>query len=493
MADAEPLRPKQKSFVQTGALFRKKAPPRTSGDAATLGIVKKKKKKRKKKTPPDISSQRSPELVTYHMKGEDFTVFDYYRPVKAIGKGAYATVIEAVDMRTGVKVAIKKNKNVFNDLKDSKRMLREMKLLMVFQQDDVIKLLDVIPPDDVNTFTALFLVMPRMETTLEDLIMSDKNITDKHVCFFVYQMFRGLKYIHSANIVHRDIKPANILINGRNCKIKITDFGLSRGVADSMTGQMTEYVATRWYRPPEVIFGAGQKYDEKIDIWATVCIFGELITRKVPLLPGKDHMNQLVVIFETLGKPEDLSWVNDKTVRDYVRDLKLNPSAETLDVKLQGCDSELAIDLIKKCLALNPVERLSACEVLEHEYLSSLHNESMEISAEPMTSVLTKEEEISTQTEFGLRHVMYESLTAYHAKVKLRKQQSLKKKKPRKKKNRLFKPTKLRGVQENKNVKPSTKLILGGLMEEENSNGMKMPRLDAKGNAMLMNLLDVVE
>ena len=95
-----------------------------------------------------------------------------------------------------------------------------------------------------------------METDLHKLLRSQKLSSD-HICYFLYQILRGLKYIHSANVLHRDLKPSNILLNS-NCDLKICDFGLSR-VSDPShdhTGMLTEYVATRWYRAPEVMLNA---------------------------------------------------------------------------------------------------------------------------------------------------------------------------------------------------------------------------------------------
>merc|ERR1711920_1096409 len=118
--------------------------------------------------------------------------------------------------------------------------------------------------------------MLRMETTLAKVIKSKQKLTERHYQFFVYQMLRGLKYIHSAGVIHRDLKPENILINGADCNLKITDFGLARGVHMEDALNLTEYVVTRWYRAPEVMCSAKQ-YDEKVDVWSVGCIFAELL------------------------------------------------------------------------------------------------------------------------------------------------------------------------------------------------------------------------
>ena len=99
-----------------------------------------------------------------------------------------------------------------------------------------------------------------MEADLHQIIRSGQPLTDAHFQYFVYQICRGLKYIHSANVLHRDLKPGNLLVNA-DCELKICDFGLARGYSSSPEGNagfMTEYVATRWYRAPEIMLSFQQ-------------------------------------------------------------------------------------------------------------------------------------------------------------------------------------------------------------------------------------------
>ena len=114
--------------------------------------------------------------------------------------------------------------------------------------------------------------------------------------YFLYQILRGLKYIHSANVLHRDLKPSNLLLNA-NCDLKICDFGLAR--VTSETDFMTEYVVTRWYRAPELLLNSSD-YTAAIDVWSVGCIFMELMDRK-PLFPGRDHVHQLRLLLEVLS------------------------------------------------------------------------------------------------------------------------------------------------------------------------------------------------
>lgn len=142
-----------------------------------------------------------------------------------------------------------------------------------------------------------------METDLGSIIKSDQELTIDHIRFFMYQLLRGMKYVHSAGILHRDLKPKNLLVNS-NCDLKICDFGLSRADIPELyeAGAMTDYIATRWYRAPEILLGS-ENYNTSVDMWAIGCIFAELLTRK-PFLPGTDSENQLKKIVEMIGSPD---------------------------------------------------------------------------------------------------------------------------------------------------------------------------------------------
>mmetsp|Transcript_10205 Transcript_10205/g.10173 ORF Transcript_10205/g.10173 Transcript_10205/m.10173 type:complete len:134 (-) Transcript_10205:692-1093(-) len=131
----------------------------------------------------------------------------------------------------------------------------------------------------------------------------------------MYQLLRGVLFLHSANIMHRDLKPSNILVN-MNCDLKICDFGLARGFGSSEEDKdlkKTAYVVTRWYRAPEVMLNS-QYYTEALDMWSIGCIFAELMLKEC-LFPGQHNMKQLDKIVEVMGQPkdEDLDFINNET------------------------------------------------------------------------------------------------------------------------------------------------------------------------------------
>ena len=141
-----------------------------------------------------------------------------------------------------------------------------------------------------------------METDMHRVIRT-QDLSDDHCQYFIYQTLRALKAMHSANVLHRDLKPSNLLLNA-NCDLKVCDFGLARSAASSEdnSGFMTEYVATRWYRAPEIML-TFKEYTKAIDVWSVGCILAEMLNGK-PLFPGKDCNCTLssVCLFTNIGQ-----------------------------------------------------------------------------------------------------------------------------------------------------------------------------------------------
>jgi tRNA A-37 threonylcarbamoyl transferase component Bud32 len=227
-----------------------------------------------------------------------FTVDTRYSLIRVAGSGAYGVVISSNDAKKKKDVAIKMVPQAFNDEIDAKRILREIKLLKHFKHENVVGIIDMMPPNvrNLEDYHDIYMVTDLMETDLHRIIYSKQKLSMDHVQYFAYQMLRGLKYIHSADVIHRDLKPSNLLVNS-NCDLKICDFGLARGIhqahGDGNSGTMllTEYVVTRWYRAPEIML-ACHEYAKPVDIWSVGCIFAELIQRK-PYFPGDDYIDQV--------------------------------------------------------------------------------------------------------------------------------------------------------------------------------------------------------
>lgn len=226
-----------------------------------------------------------------------FTVDTRYSLIRVVGSGAYGVVISSQDSKKKKDVAIKMVPRAFNDEIDAKRILREIKLMKHFRHENIVGIVDMMPPNQkyLEDYHDVYIVADLMETDLHRIIYSKQKLSTDHVQYFAYQVLRGLKYIHSANVIHRDLKPSNLLVNS-NCDLKICDFGLARGIHDSRgngheTMLLTEYVVTRWYRAPEIML-ACHEYSKPVDMWSVGCIFAELLQRK-PYFPGDDYIDQV--------------------------------------------------------------------------------------------------------------------------------------------------------------------------------------------------------
>ncbi|KAJ1799964.1 mitogen activated protein kinase [Coemansia sp. RSA 2399] len=303
-----------------------------------------------------------------------------YRIVRDIGQGAYGFVCEAEHIETGQHVAIKKVSRVGEKEVLAKRSLREIKLMRHFSgHENIISLLDI---DVANTptFNEIYLIQELMEADLQLIIKSGQPLTDAHFQYFLYQICRGLKYIHSAGVLHRDLKPSNLLVNA-NCSLRICDFGLARGLAETPEGNigfMTEYVATRWYRAPEIMLSF-LSYTKAIDMWSVGCIFAELLGGK-PLFKGRDYVDQLNQILQILGTPDDatLSRIGSERAQMYIRSLPFMPKVSWDRIFPNATPT--ALDLLEKMLDFDPSTRITIEETLAHPYLKAYHNPDDEVS-----------------------------------------------------------------------------------------------------------------
>ena len=175
-----------------------------------------------------------------------------YTIQRQLGAGANGVVWSAKDNNNdGALVAIKTIPNVFGHVEDAKRTLREIKLLRHFNHKNITSIKDCILPKSYEDFEKVVLVEEYMETDMHQIIQSKQALSDEHYQYFLYQILRGLKALHSADVLHRDLKPGNLLVNS-DCLTQICDFGLARVAGPEDEGLLTEYVVTRWYRPPEV-------------------------------------------------------------------------------------------------------------------------------------------------------------------------------------------------------------------------------------------------
>ncbi|KAK2580501.1 hypothetical protein KPH14_006237 [Odynerus spinipes] len=293
----------------------------------------------------------------------EWEVPERYQMLTPVGSGAYGQVCSAVDTTTGQKVAIKKLARPFQSAVHAKRTYRELRMLKHMNHENVIGLLDVFhPSSSLEDFQHVYLVTHLMGADLNNIVRTQK-LSDDHVQFLVYQILRGLKYIHSAGIIHRDLKPSNIAVN-EDCELKILDFGLARPTENEMTG----YVATRWYRAPEIMLN-WMHYNQTVDIWSVGCIMAELLTGRT-LFPGTDHIDHLTRVLVLCGMPteETLNKITSQEARNYIQSLPPLKKKNFKDV-FHGANP-LAIDLLELMLELDAERRITAEQALAHPYLA---------------------------------------------------------------------------------------------------------------------------
>ncbi|CCH41540.1 Mitogen-activated protein kinase [Wickerhamomyces ciferrii] len=346
-----------------------------------------------------------------------FNISTSFEVQQLLGEGAYGVVCLAVHKPTNTKVAIKKIQPFERSL-FCVRTLREIKLLRHFKHENIISIFDIQRPGSFNDFNEVYIIQELMQTDLHRAIISQR-LTDDHVQYFIYQILRGLKALHSANVIHRDLKPSNLLLNA-NCDLKICDFGLARideqkqgNYANSPENKninmMTEYVATRWYRAPEIMLTAS-KYTTAIDVWSVGCILAELLMGN-PLFPGKDYRNQLILIFQVLGTPtgEDYQSIKSKRAREYIRSLQFYKKVPF--ERILPYANPLAIDLLSKMLTFDPRKRITVAEALEHPYLTTYHDPTDEPDAPPIPKEFFEFDQVKDQLSVPeLKKMLYDEI-----------------------------------------------------------------------------------
>ncbi|XP_070764139.1 mitogen-activated protein kinase 12 [Enoplosus armatus] len=323
-----------------------------------------------------MSKRVRPGYYRQEVNKTSWEVPERYRDLKQVGTGAYGTVCSAGDSRTGTKVAIKKLYRPFQSELFAKRAYRELRLLKHMKHENVIGLLDVFTADlYVDRFHDFYLVMPFMGTDLGKLMKLQK-LSQEKIQYLVYQMLKGLKYIHSAGIIHRDLKPGNLAIN-QDCELKILDFGLARQADSEMTG----YVVTRWYRAPEVIL-SWMHYTQTVDIWSVGCIMAEMLQEK-PLFKGSDHLDQLTEIMKVTGTPTQdfISKLESEDAKSYIKSL---PKVEKKDLqKVFSTTNPQAVSVLERMLLLDPESRVTAAEALTLPYFAEFREPGEETEAQP--------------------------------------------------------------------------------------------------------------
>ncbi|KAK6153990.1 hypothetical protein DH2020_013629 [Rehmannia glutinosa] len=336
-----------------------------------------------------------------------------YQIQEVIGKGISGIVCSAVDIHTGEIVAIKKITDVFKLVPDATQILREIKLLRLLRHPDIVELKHIVLPPSRRDFRDIYLVFELMDSDLHQVIKANDDLTHEHYQFFMYQLLRALKYIHTAHIFHRDLNPKNILADA-DCKLKICDFGLARVSFSSASSAIswTDYFGSRWYRAPELCGSFFSVYTPAIDIWSIGCMFAEMLTGK-PLFPGKNVVHQLDLMTDLLGTPppESIARIRNEKARRYLSSMRKKQPVPFVQ-KFPNANP-LALRLLEKLLTFDPKDRPTAEEALADPYFHGLANVNREPCNQPI-SQLEFEFERRKLTKDDVRELIYREILEYH-------------------------------------------------------------------------------
>uniref|UniRef100_G3P601 Cyclin-dependent kinase 7 n=1 Tax=Gasterosteus aculeatus aculeatus TaxID=481459 RepID=G3P601_GASAC len=298
-----------------------------------------------------------------------------YEKLDFLGEGQFATVYKARDKTNDTIVAIKKIKvGHRTEAKDgiNRTALREIKLLQELHHPNIIGLLDAF-----GHKSNISLVFDFMETDLEVIIKDTSLVlTPSNIKAYILMTLQGLEYMHQHWVLHRDLKPNNLLLDGSGV-LKLADFGLAKAFG-SPNRVYTHQVVTRWYRSPELLFGA-RMYGVGVDMWAVGCILAELLLR-IPFLAGDSDLDQLTKIFEALGTPTEETWPSlvllvfpiclqgMSSLPDYVS-FKIFPGTPLEHIFTAAGDDLL--ELLQSLFTFNPLTRTTATQALKMRYFSN--------------------------------------------------------------------------------------------------------------------------
>ncbi|KAM4564974.1 uncharacterized protein V3H82_014069, partial [Fundulus diaphanus] len=283
-----------------------------------------------------------------------------YESLGPVGEGSYGTVLKCRHRDSGRLVAVKKFIDSDDDKTVKKIALREIKLLRQLRHDNLVNLLEV-----WKRRRRWYLVFEFVDRTLLDELEQNSKGLDLNTCRrYLFQILRATNFCHQQNVIHRDIKPENVLISQEGV-VKLCDFGFARIIASPSEGAVyTDYVATRWYRAPELLVG-DIKYGKPVDVWALGCLLIEMLTGQ-PLFPGDSDLDQIYHIVRCFGNltahHQELFYRNP-----IFSGVKLPECSKT--VPLQQRFSTIppnALDLAQKCLAMDPKRRAQCLDLLEH-------------------------------------------------------------------------------------------------------------------------------
>ncbi|XP_075769968.1 cyclin-dependent kinase-like 5 isoform X3 [Pelodiscus sinensis] len=286
-------------------------------------------------------------------------VMNKFEILGVVGEGAYGVVLKCRHKETHEIVAIKKFKDSEENEEVKETTLRELKMLRTLKQENIVELKEAF-----RRRGKLYLVFEYVEKNMLELLEEMPNgVPPEKVKSYIYQLIKAINWCHKNDIVHRDIKPENLLISHSDV-LKLCDFGFARNLSEGSNANYTEYVATRWYRSPELLLGA--PYGKSVDMWSVGCILGELSDGQ-PLFPGESEIDQLFTIQKVLGPlPSEQMKLFYSNPRFHGLRFPAVNHPQSLERRYLGILSGVLLDLMKNLLKLDPADRYLTEQCLNH-------------------------------------------------------------------------------------------------------------------------------
>ncbi|KAM0903424.1 hypothetical protein ACQ4PT_018648 [Festuca glaucescens] len=287
-----------------------------------------------------------------------------YKAERIVGSGSFGIVFQAKCLETGEAVAIKKV------IQDPRYKSRELQLMRSINHPNIVCLKHCFFSTTSRDELYLNIVMEFVPETLYRVLKHYSNAKQGmpliYVKLYMYQIFRGLAYIHTVGVCHRDLKPQNVLVDPLTHQVKICDFGSAKVLVKGEPN--ISYICSRYYRAPELIFGATE-YTTSIDIWSGGCVLAELLLGQ-PLFPGDTAVDQLVEIIKVLGTPtrEEIRCMNPNYTEFRFPQIKAHPWHKVFHKRMPP----EAIDLASRLLQYSPSLRCTALDACAHPFFDEL-------------------------------------------------------------------------------------------------------------------------
>ncbi|KAJ8638912.1 hypothetical protein MRB53_015606 [Persea americana] len=321
--------------------------------------------------------------------GEDKRTISYMAE-RVVGSGSFGVVFQAKCLETGETVAIKKV------LQDRRYKNRELQLMRSMDHPNVLSLKHCFYSTTSKDELFLNLVMEYVPETLYQALKHYSNVNQRmpliYIKLYTYQIFRGLAYIHMAHgVSHRDVKPQNLLVDPVTHQVKLCDFGSAKVLVKGEPN--IAYICSRYYRAPELIFGATE-YTTSIDIWSAGCVLAELLLGQ-PLFPGESAVDQLVEIIKVLGTPtrEEIRCMNPSYTEFKFPQIKAHPWHKIFHKRMPP----EAIDLASRLLQYSPNLRCTALEACAHPFFDELRGPNSRLpNGRPLPFLFNFEHELSS-------------------------------------------------------------------------------------------------